>query len=449
MASCAFRDDPELSALLLSLDSDPAVGEIPMLTALRESRVACVEYGATVFFEDLSLRDSVQRASGKGSQKSICGEIEQRAADVHFPDVADDCGLLDALQQRCRYHNTTGKHVSSKFSTPRAFLPSEYSNAAVKFMMRQHVDLPLALEAHLCDATDGNCPACNMPWQRDHILSCDKCATDKRYAKHQKLQNAFIAIVSSVGLHPWAGKSGGGPCLRDPCAFTRGSGDRNRRTDVEIGGLVGKDGTVHTDFTVVGGSAAVMSANPNAALDKARCGAHDPDFFVKAADATKNATYVDMCRRAMYTFIPFAVSTGGRTSPAGLRLIKHIYAAVEDRVDNWYFYGVLLPRIYVALALGQFEHSLAIRRALEIKRAEKRRGTTRGRWRPADEDCMPPPPCPSQANARYDFVDSVDSDMDGRWGFSEDGSCAYDHERGREYAEFLRTVHPGFFAAAV
>jgi hypothetical protein len=35
---------------------------------------------------------------------------------------------------------------------------------------------------------------------------------------------------------------------------------------------------------------------------------------------------------------------------------------------------------------------------------------------------MPPPPSPSVANARYDFVDSVDCDIDGRWGSNADGS---------------------------
>ena len=50
------------------------------------------------------------------------------------------------------------------------------------------------------------------------------------------------------------------------------------------------------------------------------------------------------------------------------------------------------------------------------------------------------------ANALYDFVDSVDSDMDGRWGSNADGSCTYDHERAAEYSALLRTVHPEFFA---
>ena len=52
-----------------------------------------------------------------------------------------------------------------------------------------------------------------------------------------------------------------------------------------------------------------------------------------------------------------------------------------------------------------------------------------------------------KANARYDFVDSVDSDMDGRWGSSADGSCMYDHESASAYSAFLREVHPGFFAS--
>ena len=57
----------------------------------------------------------------------------------------------------------------------------------------------------------------------------------------------------------------------------------------------------------------------------------------------------------------------------------------------------------------------------------------------------------SKNNARYDFVDSVDSDMDGRWGSNADGlvhvrQLTYDHERATEYSAFLRTVHLEFFA---
>ena len=96
--------------------------------------------------------------------------------------------------------------------------------------------------------------------------------------------------------------------------------------------------------------------------------------------------------------------------------------------------------------LGQFEHSVAIRLKLDALRAAKRRGASGAGCHPADSGSMPSPPSPSAANARYDFVDSVDSDMDGRWGSNADGTCTYDHERAAEYSAFLRTVHPTFFA---
>jgi hypothetical protein len=452
MDSGAFLNDPDLCLLLPSLDSDPGDDEIPMLTALRKARATCIDYGAVDYFADRSLSDAVRRASKKGAQKSITAQIEQRAVDVYFPDVAPDCGLLDRLQRRCRYHNVTGRHVAGKFKTPRAFLPSEQSNAGVKFMLRMHLDLPLALEANLCgEMADGSlklCPACNKPMQRDHILSCAECATSKRFAKHQAVSLAFIAIVRLVELFPWAGAGGGGPLLRERGAFSRGSDVKNMRTDVEVGGVVGQYGTVHVDFTVVAGSGGPMCADPNDVLQAARSGAHDPDFFVvEKGDKPKMRKYVDICRDAGFTFIPLAMSTGGRTSPEGLRLLKLIYATVEDRVDSWYFYGVLLPRLYAALALGQYQHSVAIRRAFDAKRAAKRRGASGSGWCPADGDSMPAPPSPSAANARYDFVDSVDSDMDGRWGSNADGSCTYDHERASEYSAFLREVHSEFFAS--
>ena len=58
-------------------------------------------------------------------------------------------------------------------------------------------------------------------------------------------------------------------------------------------------------------------------------------------------------------------------------------------------------------------------------------------------------PSSDEANRRYsyDFVESVDSDMDGRWGSNADGSCAYDHECAKSYSEFLRTIHPEFVAS--
>ena len=80
-----------------------------------------------------------------------------------------------------------------------------------------------------------------------------------------------------------------------------------------------------------------------------------------------------------------------------------------------------------------------------LAKINKRREASGGGGYFAEGDFVPPP-SPAAANARYDFVDSVDSDMDGRWGSNADGTCTYDHERAAEYSAFLRTVHPAFFA---
>ena len=93
-------------------------------------------------------------------------------------------------------------------------------------------------------------------------------------------------------------------------------------------------------------------------------------------------------------------------------------------------------------------HEHVFVRALGAKRAAKRREASGGGGCFAEGDYLPPPPPPSAASARYDFVDSVDSDMDGRCGSNADGSCTYDYERAAEYSAFLRTVHPAFFAGA-
>ena len=90
--------------------------------------------------------------------------------------------------------------------------------------------------------------------------------------------------------------------------------------------------------------------------------------------------------------------------------------------------------------LGHSKHSVGIRCALDAKRAARRREASGGGGCSVDDDSVPPPPSPSAANARYDFVDSVDSDMDGRWGSNADGSCTYNHERAAAYSAFLCEV---------
>ena len=126
------------------------------------------------------------------------------------------------------------------------------------------------------------------------------------------LSTRFGSIVAarSVGLFPWAGAGGGGPLLRDPRAFSRGSGEQNRRTDLEVGGVMGPHGTVHTDFTVVASSGGPMRADPAQVLQAARSGAHEPRSLCRRewCDTRKIRKYAGLCRAAGYSFIHFALS---------------------------------------------------------------------------------------------------------------------------------------------
>ena len=65
-----------------------------------------------------------------------------------------------------------------------------------------------------------------------------------------------------------------------------------------------------------------------------------------------------------------------------------------------------------ALALAQYKHSVAIRHAFDVKLAAMRREASRGGASRRTTLCLRLHPPPLAANARYDFVDSVDSDMD-------------------------------------
>ena len=62
-----------------------------------------------------------------------------------------------------------------------------------------------------------------------------------------------------------------------------------------------------TDFTVVA-TAGSMCLDPNDVLGAARLGAHDPDHFVvQNGDNRKMRKYVNICRAAGFSFIPFTL----------------------------------------------------------------------------------------------------------------------------------------------
>jgi hypothetical protein len=166
----------------------------------------------------------------------------------------------------------------------------------------------------------------------------------------------------------------------------------------------------------------------------ASAAASDPDHFVREADLIKSDKYVAKCRAAGYAFIPFALSTGGRPSPGTLRVLREIYAAAKGNVDNWFYWGNLVPRVFAQLGIGQYEHAMGVRRG--IYAALRKDGG------PQPHSAAAPPPSPEMANVRWSFGEFPDCDP--RWSWSQDGASAF--ERGRSYADFRRETYPAFFA---
>ena len=245
------------------------------------------------------------------------------------------------------------------------------------------------------------------------------------------MQEALIAIARYIGLHPWAGKSGGGPVIPGmPDLFTRGTGKRKMRTDVEIGGALYDGLTMVLDFTVVS-----CMKSGLAEYNEARAGSEDPDRFVRAADLRKATKYAAVCRAAGYAFIPFALSSGGRPSPGALRALRKIYAAAKGNVDNWFYCGTLVPRIFAQLGIGQYEHALGVRRGIYA--------TLHEASGPPPHAAAAPPPSPEMADVRWSFGEFPDCDP--RWSWSRDGASAFELERGQSYASFLRETYPAFF----
>ena len=155
----------------------------------------------------------------------------------------------------------------------------------------------------------------------------------------------------------------------------------------------------------------------------------------------KNTKYRAKCRAAGYAFVPFALSTGGRSSPCALKLLRMMCKAAEDQVDSWYFWGALVPRLYAALAIGMYERAVATRRAVYAAFAARRPGGASDAY---DEERGPPSPV--ESHARVDFEDTYDCDA--RWAWHMDGSGTFGHETSLEYSVFLRETHPEFFESS-
>ena len=121
-------------------------------------------------------------------------------------------------------------------------------------------------------------------------------------------------------------------------------------------------------------------------------------------------------------------------------LLKRVYAAVRDCVDEWYYYGCLVPKIEAALMLGCYGRALGSKRDMMAQHMPNG-----GR----DNGCTPPPPGPAHSHARWGGSEGATFDCDARWSAgAEGGACAFDEGRSSEYYAFLRRAHPQWFAAA-
>ena len=208
-------------------------------------------------------------------------------------------------------------------------------------------------------------------------------------------------------------------------------GTRHQRFRTDILFFIGDRGGLQTDVTVVGTQPGGVCASGGADF-----GARNPDCFVDNAERRKTRKYADRCNRAGYDFTPCAFTTGGRPGRGAIRLFRSLVKAAGDRVEPWYFYACLLPRVFLALAIEQYKQD-AVTRAEILARLQCAAPWT------SSEDTAPPGPAASSRP----FADDAMPQCDARWGPTADGRCVFVPTRGAAYEEFLRTHAPEFFAA--
>ena len=100
------------------------------------------------------------------------------------------------------------------------------------------------------------------------------------------------------------------------------------------------------------------------------------------------------------------------------------------------FYAGLLPRVFLALAIGQYHQD-------KVTHDEILACFQCGAPWPSTAGAGPPGP----AAMPRPFAGATVPDCDARWGPSPDGRCDFVPSRGAEYELFLRSVAPDFFAA--
>jgi len=370
----------------------------------------------------------------KGAQSRLTRAIEQLVADNLLGEANPAPTPRKAVERRARWNNITGTHASAGFNCIHAFVPGDKSNSAIQFALQQQLDLTFVLGRNVCAPCAPNkCPCCGLRFddRGRHLLMCKKAGLSERHEQHQKVLFGLLSVLSEVGLSPIVDAAG-----HDPLFLHASNADNNKRPDLEIGGLCDAEGrTIMVDVTVVGATPAGKTS-----LDQSRLAAEDKFYIVGKAEKAKIDKYKDEAAAEGFGFVPFAMSHGGRMGKRALGLIKLVYAAVRDCVDEWYYYGCLIPKIQAALMLGGYGRALGAKRDMMAARMPDG-----GR----DDGCTPPPPGPARAHARWGWSEGASFDCDARWSAgAEGGACAFDEGRSSEYYAFLRAAHPAWFAAA-
>ena len=314
-----------------------------------------------------------------------------------------------------------------------------------RHMLQKHMGLPTEFdcaarrmlydESHDSAACLPKCPLCPHRFGPNHLSNCPSqtigSMLSARYATHQQLQKEINAILWSLGITSYEGKSGGGPRVLDNTFTQNGTRSSAKRTDTLID--IGSRG-VMTDFTVV----KYIPFGDHANQLTAQSATH-PDHLVTRAEEQKSDKYLADCNTAGYDFIPFAVSTGGRPGPGAIRLLRAIRKAAGSNCETWYFYNVLIPRVFTNLAVSQYDRDATALAELRARCAPA--------GPPADFTF---PPAPADV-ARPFVATSTDLCADG-WGPTSDGRYNFDPERCEDYVKFireheifLRTHAPEFF----
>ena len=272
-------------------------------------------------------------------------------------------------------------------------------------------------------------PPLRRPWQASSYVQAT--GLSERHEQHQKCLTAFSSVLSEVGLSPAIDAKGHAPIF-----IHLGVEENRKRPDLVIGGMCDDNGrTILVDVTVVGATPAGVGN-----LSQSRRAAANKHHVTEAAERLKIGKYEKEAADEGYGFVPFVLTHGGRMGKLAQGLLKRVYAAVRDCVDEWYYYGCLVPKIEAALMLGCYGRALGSKRDMMAQHMPNG-----GR----DNGCTPPPPGPAHSRARWGWSEGATFDCDARWSAgAEGGACAFDEGRSSEYYAFLRRAHPQWFATS-